>query len=300
MGRLKNIMMVFGVVIGVSMLAFMVKNKQDGSAEQQIEQTGQTLETEERNTQEESIWKDVKYRETEPELEENQEDAEKLAEPEISEEILGGEGDPGEDEEPVMLDDILSVPLERATKAGFQEFMLEHAFTQNYTQEGFDFGYADKVYENGITLEDSAARISGMGNAGYIIWALRNTFGYCDPDFVAPLAVYSKSPKVLLPELQIGDLGFYSEAEEENFCGICIGFEDGEPVFSLMDGSWSEKFPFGTNRLCYLKDGKNEFIGYSQPVKFRFFCRPALPWQPGAEGTDLKGRIKNGSDKQNY
>lgn len=299
MGRVKNILIVCGIVIGVFMFVFMVKNKQDGGMEQEIGPTGQTLETEELNTREaKNIRKDIK--DWEAEQEENHEDIETLAEPEIPEEILGGEGDPGEDEEPVMLDDILSVPLERATKAGFQEFMLEYAFTQNYTQEGFDFGYADKVYENGITLEDSAARISGMGNAGYIIWAIRNTFGYCDPDFVTPLAVYSKSPKVLLQELQIGDLGFYSEAEEENFCGICIGFEDGEPVFSLMDGSWSEKFPFGTNRLCYLKDGKNEFIGYSQPVKFQFFCRPALPWQLGAEGTDLKGRIKNGSDKQNY
>ncbi len=207
-------------------------------------------------------------------------------------------GDPEENYEDYTLYDALEVPPIRATHRGFQEFMMEYALTQNYTKNGFNYSYADKAYESGISMNDSAARISGMGNTGYLVWVLRNTFGICSPDFENPITVYRKSPKILKEELQIGDLGFYSENEEDNFCAICVGFSDGEPIFSLMDGSRTYKFPFGTNRLAYLQSGTNEYIGESAPVRLQYFCRPELPWTDDMDaGMDLKGRIENESIK---
>lgn len=206
------------------------------------------------------------------------------------------EGDVAIEHDEYAFEDDLIVPSERATKAGFQAFMLEHAFTQNYTKNGVNYGYANKDYENGVDLQDSAARISGMGNEGYIVWVIKNTFGSCPYEFETPYEVYEKSIKVSVDELQAGDLGLYSDSADDNFYGICVGLEDGEPVFSLMDGSWNIKFPFGTNRLCYLQSEKNEFIGDSAPVKFQYFCRPDLPWIAGADEMNLKGLVSYGQD----
>lgn len=210
----------------------------------------------------------------------------------LSEEMLVG--DSGIDEDEYTIHTELEVPEERSTKSGFQEFVLAYSNTQNYTKDGFNFGYAEIRYEHGVSADDSAALINGMGNAGYLVWLLRNTFGICDEDFVTPLAIYGKSPKVDKSELQIGDLGFITEADEEyNFCGICVGFVGDEPVFSIMDGSWFEKFPYGTNRLCYIKSGieDDRKIDHSRSVSFGYFCRPELPWHGEDGGFDLSSNI---------
>lgn len=206
------------------------------------------------------------------------------------------EGDGGDEGADLFMDKALEVPEERRTRSGFQEFLLTYSNTQNYTPDGLNFGYADVIYPDGIDMDDSAARISGMGNAGYLVWVLRNTFGRCSEEYLTPGMVYKNSTKVDLKDLAVGDLGLLSE--EGDICGVCVGLEDGEPVFSIMDGTWSAEFPFGSNRLCYLQDGKNEYIGESPPVAFRHFCRPDLPWmEDDTEPIDLKGRIPHG--KQN-
>ena len=204
------------------------------------------------------------------------------------------EGDVGDEGAEFSMSIPLEVPVDRSTWAGFQTFMLEYANTQNYTKDGINLGYADQVYKNGVEMGDSAAYISGMGNTGYLVWVLRNTFGICNLDYLTPSEIYKSSEKVEKEALAIGDLGFLSDGGD--ICGICIGLDDGEPVFSFMDGTWSKKFPLGSNRLCYLQDGKNEYIGQSPPVNFRYFCRPDLPWRM-LEADDLKGRISDG--KQN-
>lgn len=193
--------------------------------------------------------------------------------------ILGDEGDEGNEMEEYTIQDSLSVPPERATKDGFRAFLLEYSNTQNYTRDGFNFGYAGRPYEEGISENDSAARITGMGNVGYLVWVLRNTFGICDEDYQTPYLVYQKSEKVDLADLQIGDIGFvYNEDRPDNFAGICVGFEGENPIFSFMDGSRSKKFPFGSNRLCFVKADRDEYIEESMPVGLSFFCRPDLPW----------------------
>lgn len=246
------------------------------------------------DTQKESVSAKTEYKQNE-ENELNLPEQSETLEPmeELTDEMR--EGDSGEEIEAQDIYTTLDVDPERSSKSGFQKFILEYTQTQHYTNKGWNFDYASKENEEGVSENDSAARVSGMGNPGYIVWLLRNAFGGCDVDYLNPFLVYQKSEKIDQADLEIGDLGFiYDEDRDDNFMGICAGFSEGKAVFSLMDGSWSEKFPFGSNRLCYLKSESDEYIGTSSPVNFRFFCRPQLPWVNTDEdkGIDLAPEIE--------
>lgn len=211
----------------------------------------------------------------------------------IEEEYVGGageneplepviEGDSGEDGDWIMtIDSTFQVDASMGTRKSMVELIFEYS---GYIPFADGQHYYGKGYFKSPDGIDNLARETpvGMDSLGYIIWVYRNTFGYCDPLFNDPITYYQKSQKISAAELQVGDIGMYTDKNgEKNHFGICIGYDHAIPVFSHCSNLVAPKYPCGNDRLSFLRSAADSYYMGNAPVEFNFFFRPDVPWKEG-------------------
>lgn len=189
-------------------------------------------------------------------------------------------GDPGEsDEIELSINSKFSVDNSMEKR----KYMLKLVFDHNgYIPFADGQRYYGKGYFKSPDGIDNLRNSSpvGMDSLGYVIWVYRNTFGYCDPLFNNPIEYYQKSQKVTVSELQVGDVGMYTNDEgEKNHFGIFVGYEQGIPVFSHCSNLVAPKYPCGNDRLSFLQSSTNSYYLGNAPVELNYFFRPDMPWE---------------------
>lgn len=189
------------------------------------------------------------------------------------------EGDAGISDMPTWdITTPLKIPKENGTKMNMIKLAVSYNEKIPYQEDGFCWTEGYPIFSEGIDSrfvpEDTSLGVSSLG---YCIWIYRNIFGNCDSEFLDPTKMYEKYA-IKKEELQIGDIGMYA-LEGANHYGVCIGYDNGYPVFTHCDSIPKGKYPGGCNKLAYLKDGDTPFYTGNRPVEFNYFFRPNVTWE---------------------
>ena len=189
------------------------------------------------------------------------------------------EGDAGIVDEEVLT--IYSeIPMEASgkTKEGMVAFILDYMGYIPFADGGRFYGTGYFKSPDGV--DNRIQSPAGMDSLGYVIWVYRNVFGSCSEKLENPVANLQEWQQVSVENLQIGDIGMYTDkAGERNHFGIFVGYDHGIPVFSHCSGLMALKYPCGNDRLSFLKSMTSLYYMGNAPVEFNFFFRLDVPWE---------------------
>lgn len=212
---------------------------------------------------------------------------EAFTEPEsITDETLSGDAGDERYVEPDINTPLENVLTEKHTKDRMIKLAIDSLEALPFKEGGRDcyyegfIRYSDIIDNYKLENSDLGDLSHGMDSQGFVIWLYRNIFGICSSDFLDLVKMYENGDKVSQSELNVGDIGLYTDKEGfPNHYGVCVGFDNGIPVFAHCSGIYRSKLPMGTNIISHLKSASTDYICGYPPVEFNYFFRPNVDWE---------------------